>query len=51
MMTTAKREPKAERNLDGYGAGPPPWDIYEVTPETVFAMGTVEPGGATRWRF
>lgn len=32
-------------------AGSPPWDIYEVTPETVFAMGTVEPGGATRWRF
>jgi hypothetical protein len=32
-------------------AGPPPWDIYEVTLETVFAMGTAEPYGATRWRF
>jgi Pyridoxamine 5'-phosphate oxidase len=32
-------------------AGPPPWDIYEVTSETVFALGTAEPYGATRWRF
>jgi uncharacterized protein YndB with AHSA1/START domain len=32
-------------------AGPPPWDIYEVTPETVFALGTAEPGGVTRWQF
>jgi nitroimidazol reductase NimA-like FMN-containing flavoprotein (pyridoxamine 5'-phosphate oxidase superfamily) len=32
-------------------AGPPPWDVYEVTPETVFAIGTAEPYGATRWRF
>jgi len=32
-------------------AGPPPWDVYEVTPETVFALGTAEPYGATRWRF
>jgi len=32
-------------------AGPPPWDVYEVTPETVFAIGTTEPYGATRWRF
>lgn len=32
-------------------AGPPPWDVYEVTPATVFALGTVEPYGATRWRF
>jgi hypothetical protein len=24
-MTTAKREPKAERNLDGYGVPPIPW--------------------------
>jgi len=32
-------------------AGPPPWDLYEVTPETVFALGTAEPYGATRWRF
>jgi hypothetical protein len=32
-------------------AGPPPWDVYEVTPETVFAVGQVAPFGATRWRF
>ena len=32
-------------------AGPPPWDIYKLTPETVFALGTAEPYGATRWRF
>jgi hypothetical protein len=32
-------------------AGLPPWDVYEVTPETVFAMGTAEPGGATRFTF
>ncbi len=32
-------------------AGPPPWDVYEVRPETVFALGTAEPYGATRWRF
>ena len=32
-------------------AGPPPWDIYEVIPETVYAFGTSEPYGATRWRF
>jgi pyridoxamine 5'-phosphate oxidase-like protein len=32
-------------------AGPPPWDVYEVTPETIFAMGTTDPPGATRWRF
>jgi nitroimidazol reductase NimA-like FMN-containing flavoprotein (pyridoxamine 5'-phosphate oxidase superfamily) len=32
-------------------AGPPPWDVYEVTPETVFALGTAELYGATRWRF
>src|SRR6266852_932588 len=25
MMATTKREPKAERNLDGYGAPPIPW--------------------------
>jgi hypothetical protein len=32
-------------------AGPPPWDVYAFTPETVFALGTAEPYGATRWRF
>src|SRR5436853_7121218 len=32
-------------------AGPPPWHVYEVKPETVFALGTSEPYGATRWNF
>jgi general stress protein 26 len=32
-------------------AGPPPWDLYAVTPTTVFGVLTSEPGGATRWRF
>ena len=32
-------------------AGPPPWDLYAVTPTTIFGVLTVEPGGATRWRF
>ena len=31
-------------------AGPPPWYVYEVTPTTVFGLGTDEPYGATRWR-
>jgi hypothetical protein len=32
-------------------AGPPPWSVYRLTPRTVTAIGTVEPGGATQWRF
>jgi PPOX class probable F420-dependent enzyme len=32
-------------------AGPPPWEVYEVTPATIFALGTAELYGATRWRF
>lgn len=32
-------------------AGPPPWDLYEVTPTTVFGLAADEPMGATRWRF
>lgn len=32
-------------------AGPPPWDLYEVAPRTVFGVLSAEPGGATRWRF
>jgi hypothetical protein len=32
-------------------AGPPPWYVYRLTPRTATAVGTVEPGGATRWRF
>lgn len=32
-------------------AGPPPYLIYQVTPETVFALGTTDPYGATSFRF
>ena len=32
-------------------ASPPPWDLYKVTPKTVFGVLTSAPGGATRWRF
>ena len=32
-------------------AGPPPWEVYEVIPATVFGLGTAEPYGAMRWRF
>ena len=32
-------------------AGPPPWHLYEFTPEDVYAVATKEPGGATRWTF
>ena len=29
----------------------PPWFVYRLTPHTATALGAVEPGGATRWRF
>jgi hypothetical protein len=32
-------------------AGPPPWNLYVVKPRTAFGVGSVEPGGATRWKF
>jgi hypothetical protein len=32
-------------------AGPPPWDVYQVTPQTVYALGTAEPYGATKFQF
>ena len=32
-------------------AGPPPWFVYRVAPHAATALGTVEPWGATRWRF
>ena len=32
-------------------AGPPPWFVYRITAHTATALSTVEPGGATRWRF
>jgi PPOX class probable F420-dependent enzyme len=32
-------------------AGPPPWHVYRVAARSAVALHTVEPGGATRWRF
>jgi hypothetical protein len=32
-------------------AGPPPWHVYRLTPTAATALATIEPGGATRWRF
>jgi hypothetical protein len=32
-------------------AGPPPYEVYEVTPTTVFSFGTDESYGANRWHF
>jgi nitroimidazol reductase NimA-like FMN-containing flavoprotein (pyridoxamine 5'-phosphate oxidase superfamily) len=32
-------------------AGPPPWNLYGITPTTIFGVMAAEPGGATRWRF
>jgi PPOX class probable F420-dependent enzyme len=32
-------------------AGPPPWFVYRIIPRAATALLTVEPGGATRWRF
>ena len=32
-------------------AGPPPWNLYVVTPVTAVGVATAEPYGAMRWRF
>lgn len=32
-------------------AGPPPWFVYRITARSATALATIEPGGATRWRF
>ena len=32
-------------------AGPPPWDLYVLTPENAYGVATAEPHGATRWHF
>ena len=32
-------------------AGAPPWFVYRLTPHAATGLLTVEPGGATRWRF
>ncbi|MFC5332615.1 pyridoxamine 5'-phosphate oxidase family protein [Mycobacterium branderi] len=32
-------------------AGPPPWFVYRLAPRAATALATVDPGGATHWRF
>ena len=32
-------------------AGPPPWNLYEMTPRRAFGVATAEPSGAMRWDF
>ena len=32
-------------------AGAPPWFVYRLAPHAATGLLTVEPGGATRWRF
>jgi PPOX class probable F420-dependent enzyme len=32
-------------------AGPPPWFVYRIAPARATALMTVEPGGATQFRF
>lgn len=32
-------------------AGRPPWRVYRITVRAATALATVDPGGATRWRF
>ena len=32
-------------------AGPPPYDLYRVTPKRIFSFGTDDSFTATRWRF
>lgn len=31
--------------------GAPPWNVYRIEPRSVTVVSTVEPGGATRFRF
>jgi len=32
-------------------AGPPPWSVYRLVAHQATSVLTIEPGGATRWRF
>jgi hypothetical protein len=32
-------------------AGPAPWDVFEFTLSSAIGVASVEPHGATRWRF
>lgn len=45
------REGGFHHEFSAPSAGPPPWYLYEVTPQTIFALGTAEPYGATRFDF
>ncbi|BCK53154.1 pyridoxamine 5'-phosphate oxidase family protein [Nocardia wallacei] len=38
-------------DFSAQSAGRPPWHVYRITARTATALGTVEPFGATRWRF
>lgn len=44
------REGAFWREYSAPSAGPPPWDVHEITPQTIYAVATAEPHGATRWR-
>ena len=47
----ASMQPRPEEGSDYSAptAGPPPWDLWAMTPTTAIGVG-VDPG-ATRWRF
>lgn len=32
-------------------AGPPPWNLYAITPTSIVGVMATAPGGATLWRF
>lgn len=49
--TVSDDAPSLRADFSAPSAGLPPWDVYEVTPETVYALGTSEPHGAERWQF
>jgi hypothetical protein len=44
---TMADHPKGLRNLDGYGT--PPYHLHRMEPSVVYAFGTAEPHGATRF--
>jgi hypothetical protein len=48
-MTSTDRALTAEYSAPS--AGPPPWFVYRLTARSATALATVEPHGATRWRF
>ena len=44
-------DPDSSTRAGQPSAGPPPWQVYGLVPRTATSLLTVEPGGATRWRF